>query len=58
MTFALPMIAAHYIEKHLLPKWEGTVWWLPIQTATWSVMGVIMFVFWRTSAYDFVYFQF
>ncbi len=58
VTFALPMIAAHYIEKHLVPRLEGGKWWLPIQTGTWAVLAVVMFVFWRTSAYDFVYFQF
>ena len=51
-------IAAHYLERYLVPRIEHTRWWLPIQTGTWAVLAVVMFVFWRTSAYDFVYFQF
>ena len=57
-TFALPMIASHYIVRDLVPRLEPSPYWLPIRTFTWSVLVMIMFIYWRSSAYDFVYFQF
>ncbi len=58
ITFALPMIASHYVEKYALPRLQRSELWLPIQTFTWSVLIMVMFIYWRASAYDFVYFQF
>jgi hypothetical protein len=59
VTFALPMIASHYVERLALPRLRNLgVWWLPVETFAWSVLVMVMFIYWRASAYDFVYFQF
>ncbi|MEZ4318284.1 MAG: MBOAT family O-acyltransferase [Myxococcota bacterium] len=40
------------------PRLEKTVWLLPAQTTGWALAGIAIFVFYRVSAYDFIYFQF
>jgi alginate O-acetyltransferase complex protein AlgI len=55
---AAPLVLSHYVEKMLLPRLEGTPWLLPAQTASWAAFGMMMFVFYRVSTYDFIYFQF
>jgi D-alanyl-lipoteichoic acid acyltransferase DltB (MBOAT superfamily) len=55
---ASPLIVSHFVEKYLLPRVRGSRWMLPVQTASWAVFGVAMFVFYRMSASDFIYFQF
>jgi hypothetical protein len=32
--------------------------WLPVQSTSWAVFALGMFVFYRVSSYDFIYFQF
>jgi alginate O-acetyltransferase complex protein AlgI len=55
---AAPLVLSHYVEKGLLPRLQGTPWLLPIQTASWAAFATMMFVFYRVSTYDFIYFQF
>jgi hypothetical protein len=51
-------VLSHYVERVVLPRLQATPWLLPAQTATWAVFGMMMFVFYRVSTYDFIYFQF
>ena len=55
---AAPLIVSHYVERWLLPRLRDRWYWLPTQTTSWAVFGVAMFVFYRVSSYDFIYFQF
>ena len=55
---SMPLCVAHVVERWVLPKIDGSRWMLPIQTTAWSVYAVGMFVFYRVSTYDFIYFQF
>jgi D-alanyl-lipoteichoic acid acyltransferase DltB (MBOAT superfamily) len=55
---SFPLCVAHVVERWVLPKIEGSRWMLPLQTTTWSLYAVGMFVFYRVSTYDFIYFQF
>ena len=47
-----------FVERYLKERLEQSEWLVPIQTTTWAVLGVFMFVFYRVSTYDFIYFQF
>jgi len=55
---ATPMVISHFVERYFLPRVRESVWFFPIQTATWAVLGMCMFIFFRVSASDFIYFQF
>ncbi|MEQ1569172.1 MAG: MBOAT family O-acyltransferase [Myxococcota bacterium] len=55
---ATPLILSHFVVKYLLPRIERSEWRLPLQTGSWAVFGMAMFVFYRMSASDFIYFQF
>ena len=55
---ALPLVAALLAERYLLPRLKDTPWWLPVRTTGWAVMAVAVFSSVRTSAADFIYFQF
>jgi len=55
---AFPLILSHFVERWALPRVRDSAWFLPIQTATWAVLGMGMFIFFRVSASDFIYFQF
>jgi alginate O-acetyltransferase complex protein AlgI len=55
---AVPLVLSHYVERLLLPRLRESVWWLPLQTSAWATFGMMMFVFYRVSTYDFIYFQF
>ena len=54
----LPLVIEHFARRWLFPRLQPTVWWLPIQTTMWSVYLVLMSVSYRTTAMDFIYFQF
>ncbi len=58
LLMAGPLVLSHYVERHLLPRLQGTPIWLPLQSTSWAVFGLGMFVFYRVSSYDFIYFQF
>lgn len=55
---AVPLMLAWLAERAVIPRLQESVWLLPARTTTWAVLGCMMFVFYRVSAYDFVYFQF
>ncbi len=55
---SVPLVLSHFVERHLIERIRPTPAWLPIQTGTWAMLGLAMFVFYRVSAYDFIYFQF
>jgi hypothetical protein len=41
-----------------VPRLEGHPVLLPLRTTTWAVLALGVLVFYRVSAYDFVYFRF
>jgi D-alanyl-lipoteichoic acid acyltransferase DltB (MBOAT superfamily) len=53
-----PLLAHWAYGRWLRPQIVGTPLHLPLQTTAWAVCGVAMFVFYRTTLQDFVYFQF
>lgn len=58
MLMALPLVVSHVVERHVLPTLRTQPIWIPIQSTSWAVFGLGMFVFYRVSSYDFIYFQF
>jgi alginate O-acetyltransferase complex protein AlgI len=54
----LPYAAAALYTWLVHPRLSRTPWILPTQTTLWALAGLCMFVFYRVSAYDFIYFQF
>ena len=58
LTACIPLLIAMFSEKHLKPKLEASVWRLPLQTGLWSFFIISMFVFYRVTTRDFIYFQF
>ncbi len=55
---SLPLVAAMSFEKFVLPKVERAPWLLPLQTTAWAVFAIAVFSSVRTTATDFIYFQF
>ena len=55
---ASPLWLAMVLEKHVLPKIRHKQWFLPLQTTVWGVEAAAIFLFYRGSASDFIYFQF
>ena len=53
-----PLILALLAERHLKPRLKNTAWYLPMQTTTWALYAIAMFVFVRQTTNDFIYFQF
>jgi alginate O-acetyltransferase complex protein AlgI len=58
VTCALPLVLAAIIERHVLPRIRDRAWYLPVQTTSWSLMAVAVLLFVRSTAQDFIYFQF
>jgi alginate O-acetyltransferase complex protein AlgI len=58
LLLAVPLVISHFVVWHWLPKLEKSPWLLPLQTLSWGVFGVMMFIFYRMSSSDFIYFQF
>lgn len=58
LTACIPLLIAMVGEKHLKPKLEKSVWRLPLQTGLWSFFAISLFVFYRVTTRDFIYFQF
>ncbi len=58
VVLSLPFVIEHYARRLVIPRLEPTVWYLPVQSTLWSVFAVFMFVFYRVTALDFIYFQF
>ena len=53
-----PLIISHFVERYVMPRAQHSLWWVPVQTSAWAAFGMAMFVFYRVSSYDFIYFQF
>jgi alginate O-acetyltransferase complex protein AlgI len=58
LVFSLPLILSHFVEYRWWDRLRASVWWWPMQTSAWSMYVVMMFVFYRVTTYDFIYFQF
>ncbi|MEQ1570178.1 MAG: MBOAT family O-acyltransferase [Myxococcota bacterium] len=54
----VPMIAHWAYVKRLRPRLASTELYLPWQATAWSCVVLALFVFYRTTLADFVYFQF
>ncbi len=57
-TACTPYLVSSIWKRWILPRVEKSVWLLPAQTTGWALAAMAMFVFYRVSAYDFIYFQF
>ena len=55
---AVPLIAAMFAEKHLLPRVRGTWAWPALQTTFWAFCALAAFSSVATSEAAFIYFQF
>mgnify|MGYP003335131302 CR=1 FL=1 len=60
ITFATaaPMVLALVLERTVMPKIEGSPWYLPMQTTLWAVFAVCFYVFVKMDGVEFIYFQF
>lgn len=58
LVAATPLVLSHYVERFVLPRLRRSDLWLPTQSTAWAVFAMAMFVFYRVSSYDFIYFQF
>ncbi len=58
LVVAIPSVIALLFEFYVKPKIEHSEWYLPLETTTWAFYAVALFTFVRTSAEDFIYFQF
>jgi alginate O-acetyltransferase complex protein AlgI len=54
----LPLLVQWAWSRWGRPLIADTPWLLPVQTTSWAVLVVFLFVFYRTTVQDFVYFQF
>jgi D-alanyl-lipoteichoic acid acyltransferase DltB (MBOAT superfamily) len=55
---SVPLLLGYLFDVYVKPRVEQTVWHLPMQTTAWAFYGVMMALFYRVTAQDFVYFQF
>ncbi len=53
-----PLILALLWDRLVRPRVVDTVFYLPIQTTSWVLYAIAMFVFVRQTSTDFIYFQF
>jgi alginate O-acetyltransferase complex protein AlgI len=53
-----PVLAEFVGRRWILPRLEGKPWALLVESVVWSLMAMAIVLFYRTSATDFVYFQF
>jgi len=54
----VPLLLGWIYDQTVKERVDGTPWEWPLQTTGWAAMGVAMFLFYRVTAQDFVYFQF
>ncbi len=52
-----PLLLGWAVKVYVRPRFADATWW-PIETTGWALAIVAMFVFFRVTAQDFVYFQF
>ena len=55
---SLPLVLSHFVEHYWWDKLKRSVFWWPLQTTAWSAYALAMFLFYRVTTYDFIYFQF
>ena len=53
-----PSNSSDFVVRYFAPRIRESSWLLPIQTGSRAVFGMAIFVFYRVSAHDFIYFQF
>ena len=53
-----PLLAQWVYRVYLQPDFARSPYYLPFQTTMWAAAAVCMFLFYRTTVQDFVYFQF
>jgi len=53
-----PYLLSTLYLRFIHDRLRASYWLLPIQTTGWALAAMAMFVFYRVSAYDFIYFQF
>ena len=60
MTLAgtLPLLVGWAFRRVVAPRLDQSPWGLPVRTSLWGAAVFAMWVFFRTTAQDFVYFQF
>jgi alginate O-acetyltransferase complex protein AlgI len=54
----VPLLLQWAYGRYLRPRVAASPWHLPLQTTAWAALAVAMFVFYRTTLQDFVYFAF
>jgi len=54
----VPLLVGYLFDVYVKPRVEDTVWYLPMQTTAWAGYAMMMGLFYRQTAQDFVYFQF
>ena len=54
----VPLLIQWALVRLVVPRVEGSVAYLPLQTTSWALLVGAMFLFYRTTLQDFVYFQF
>ncbi len=55
---ATPMVAALLLGRYVLPQIQARPWLLPLETTAWALLFLGIFSSARTTAADFIYFQF
>ncbi|MEO0606180.1 MAG: MBOAT family O-acyltransferase, partial [Myxococcota bacterium] len=54
----VPLLVQWAVVTRVVPRISASPWFLPLQTTTWAGLVAAMFLFYRTTLQDFVYFQF
>ena len=58
VVMTLPLLMGYGFDVWIKPRIKASPWYLPMQTTAWAGYGVCMWLFFRVTASDFVYFQF
>jgi D-alanyl-lipoteichoic acid acyltransferase DltB (MBOAT superfamily) len=58
LVTSAPLLLSWAVRRWVVPRLEGHPVLLPLRTTTWAVLALGVLVFYRVSAYDFVYFRF
>jgi Na+-transporting NADH:ubiquinone oxidoreductase subunit NqrE len=53
-----PQIIALIMERFVKPRLVNTAFYFPLQTTTWALYAITMFIFVHQTTNDFIYFQF
>ena len=44
LLMAVPLVLSHYVERFAIPKLQGRPVWLPLQSTSWAVFGLGIFL--------------